>query len=105
MPTATWALESFCQGAHCFSSEENASQVLWEQRPALHPHGKRESWMRVSHSANASYTYTCTHTMAATAGTIRHWSWPLKVCGSSLVGTAAKVANKASELNCALQEQ
>lgn len=35
--------KSFCQAAHCFSSEENASQFFQEQRPALHPHGKRES--------------------------------------------------------------
>lgn len=84
--------ESFCQAAHCFSSEGNVSQTFREQRAALHPHGKRESWMCLSHGASASYTYTCT--MAATAGIILHWSWSLKLWGSSLVGIAAKLLIK-----------
>jgi len=56
----------------------------------------------MSHDARAPYTYAYTYTMVATAGIIPRWSCPQKVWGLSLAGTAAKVSNKALELNCAV---
>lgn len=79
-PTATWPSGSprkaFVKQHIVFSSEENASWILREERPALHPHGKRGS-----DGCACPYTYAT----AATAGIVLRRSWPVQAQGSSLV--------------------